>query len=77
MENDHNDPTLFNPQEMLSPFDAIKETDGEGREWWNSRKLARFLGYQKYLDFLEFDIWESLITYDAASAATPSLAAMV
>lgn len=36
----NNTPTLFNPQEMLSPFDAIKETDGEGREWWNSRKLA-------------------------------------
>ena len=77
MENNHNDPTLFAPQEMLSPFDAIKETDGKGREWWNSRKLARLLGYQKYFDFLEFDIWESLITYDAASVATPSLAAMV
>ena len=51
MENNHNDPTLFNPQEMLSPFDAIKETDGEGREWWNSRKLARLLGYQKYWNF--------------------------
>lgn len=45
MENDHNNSTLFNPQEMLSPFDAIKETDGEGREWWNSRKLARGLVY--------------------------------
>ncbi len=33
MGNDHNDPTLFTPQEMLSPFDAIKETDGDGREW--------------------------------------------
>ena len=45
MENDHNNSTLFNPQEMLSPFDAIKETDGEGREWWNSRKLARGIEY--------------------------------
>ena len=45
MENNHNDPTLFNPQEMLSPFDAIKETDREGREWWNSRKLARGIEY--------------------------------
>lgn len=35
-----NDQSLFNPQEMPSPFDAIKETDGEGREWWNTRKLA-------------------------------------
>ncbi len=33
MENNHNNPALFAPQEMLSPFDAIKETDGEGREW--------------------------------------------
>ena len=49
MEQDN--PTLFTPQEMLSPFDAIKETDGEGREWWNSRKLARLLGYQKYWNF--------------------------
>lgn len=47
MGNNHNGPTLFTPQEMLSPFDAIKETDGKGREWWNSRKLARLLGYQK------------------------------
>ena len=45
MENNHNNPTFFAPQEMLSPFDAIKETDGEGREWWNSRKLARGIEY--------------------------------
>ena len=35
---------LFSPEEMQSPFDAIKETDAEGREWWNSRKLARLMG---------------------------------
>ncbi len=46
-----NKTTLFTPQEMVSPFDAIKEKDGEGREWWNSRKLARLLGYQKYWNF--------------------------
>ena len=45
MENNNNDPTLFAPQEMLSSFDAIKETDGKGREWWNSRKLARGIEY--------------------------------
>ena len=45
MENDHNNSTLFVPQEMLSPFDVIKETDKEGREWWNSRKLARGIEY--------------------------------
>ena len=43
MENE-----LFSPEEMLSPFDNIKETDEEGREWWNSRKLARLMGYIKY-----------------------------
>ena len=36
---------------MLSPFEVIKEMDGDGREWWNSRKLARLLGYQKYWNF--------------------------
>ena len=41
----------INIEEMLSPFEAIKEVDGEGREWWNSRKLARLLGYQKYWNF--------------------------
>ena len=35
-----NEIEMFSPEEMLSPFEAIKETDGEGREWWNSRKLA-------------------------------------
>lgn len=43
--------TLFDPEEMLSPFDAIKEVDSEGREWWNSRRLAQTLGYQKYWNF--------------------------
>ena len=43
--------TLFDPKEMQSPFDSIKEVDGEGREWWNSRRLARLMGYQKYWNF--------------------------
>jgi len=43
--------TLFDAEEMQSPFDAIKEVDGKGREWWNSRKLARLMGYQKYWNF--------------------------
>ena len=42
---------LFSAEEMLSPFEVIKEMDGDGREWWNSRKLARLLGYQKYWNF--------------------------
>ena len=45
------DNELFSPEDMQSPFDAIKETDSEGREWWNSRKLARLMGYQKYWNF--------------------------
>lgn len=45
------DNELFSPEEMQSPFDAIKETDAEGREWWNSRRLARLLGYLKYWNF--------------------------
>ncbi|MBQ9671561.1 MAG: virulence RhuM family protein [Prevotella sp.] len=36
---------------MQSPFDSIKEVDSEGREWWNSRRLARLMGYQKYWNF--------------------------
>ena len=35
---------LFPAEEMQSPFDVIKETDAEGREWWNSRKLAKHQG---------------------------------
>ena len=42
---------LFDPKEMQSPFDAIKQTDSDGKEWWNSRKLAQLLGYQKYWNF--------------------------
>ena len=45
------DNELFKSEDMLSPFDAIKESDDEGREWWNSRKLARLMGYQKYWNF--------------------------
>ena len=50
MEEDM-DNELFSPEEMLSPFESIKETDAEGREWWNSRKLARLMGYEKYWNF--------------------------
>ena len=31
-----NEIEMFSPEEMQSPFDAIKETDGEGREWWSA-----------------------------------------
>ena len=42
---------MFSPEEMQSPFESIKEVDTEGREWWNSRKLAKLMGYQKYWNF--------------------------
>ncbi|MBO4561196.1 MAG: virulence RhuM family protein [Bacteroidaceae bacterium] len=45
------DNELFSPAEMQSPFETIKEVDDHGREWWNSRKLAKLLGYQKYWNF--------------------------
>ena len=51
MDEKNIDNELFNPEEMQSPFDDIKEVDAEGREWWNSRKLARLLGYMKYWNF--------------------------
>ena len=37
--------------ELQSPFEQLREVDGDGREWWNSRKLARVMGYGKYWNF--------------------------
>lgn len=42
---------IFSPEELQNSFDAIKDTDAQGREWWNSRRLARVMGYQKYWNF--------------------------
>jgi len=39
------------PREMKSSFEEIRQTDENGQEWWNSRKLARILGYDKYWNF--------------------------
>ena len=39
------------PPEMKSPFDEMMQTDARGREWWNSRRLAHVLGYDKYWNF--------------------------
>ena len=30
--------------ELQSPFDQLREVDGEGKEWCNSRRLARGMG---------------------------------
>ena len=48
---DNREIEMFFPEEMQSPFESIKEMDAEGREWWNSRKLARLMGYMKYWNF--------------------------
>ena len=31
--------------ELQSPFEQLREVDADGKEWWNSRKLARVMGY--------------------------------
>lgn len=46
MENNPN-----NIPELQSPFDQLREVDGDNKEWWNSRKLARVMGYGKYWNF--------------------------
>ena len=38
-------------EEMKSPFEAMKQTDEAGNEWWNSRQLAKVMGYTKYWNF--------------------------
>ena len=38
-------------QELQSPFEQLREIDADGKEWWNSRKLARVMGYGKYWNF--------------------------
>ena len=45
MNKDNNIPKL------QSPFEQLREVDVEGKEWWNSRKLARVMGYGKYWNF--------------------------
>ncbi|MBR4269649.1 MAG: hypothetical protein IKQ47_07715 [Prevotella sp.] len=36
-----------NIPELQSPFEQLREVDADGKEWWNSRKLARVMGYGK------------------------------
>ena len=43
--------TTDNVPELKSPFEQLREVDAESREWWNSRKLARVMGYGKYWNF--------------------------
>ncbi len=39
------------PNLTASPFDAIRRTDEQGREYWNARDLGKLLGYTKYTNF--------------------------
>ena len=43
--------TNNNIPELQSPFEQLREVDAKGKEWWNSRKLARVMGYGKYWNF--------------------------
>lgn len=38
---------INNMPELQSPFEQLKELDANGKEWWNSRKQARVMGYGK------------------------------
>ena len=40
-----------NITKLQSPFEQLREVDAGGKEWWNSRKLARVMGYGKYWNF--------------------------
>ena len=33
-----------NIPELQSPFEQLREMDENGKEWWNSRMLARVMG---------------------------------
>lgn len=37
-----------NIPKLQSQFGQLKEADADGKEWWNSRKLVRVMGYGKY-----------------------------
>ena len=41
----------INISELQSPFEQLRDIDADGKEWWNSRKLARVMGYGKYWNF--------------------------
>ena len=41
------------PPNAPSPFDNIRKTTPEGREYWKSRDLADILGYVNYRNFLQ------------------------
>ena len=44
-----------NIPELQSPFEQLREVDADGKEWWNSRKLARVMGYGNYGKYWNFE----------------------
>ena len=51
MNKDNNIQSNNNIPKLQSPFEQLREVDAGGKEWWNSRKLARVMGYGKYWNF--------------------------
>ena len=51
MNKDNNIQSNYNIPKLQSPFEQLREVDAEGKEWWNSHKLARVMGYGKYWNF--------------------------
>lgn len=51
MNKDNNIQSNYNIPELQSPFEQLRAVDSEGKEWWNSLKLARVMGYGKYWNF--------------------------
>jgi len=40
------------PKNEITPFEAIRQTDSEGSDYWSSRDFAKVLGYANYRHFL-------------------------
>jgi hypothetical protein len=43
--NNDNIQSNNNIPEQQSPFEHLRDVDADGKEWWNSHKLARVMGY--------------------------------
>lgn len=43
--NNNNIQSNDNIPELQSPFEQLREVGAESKEWWNSRMLARVMGY--------------------------------
>ena len=58
---------LFSPEEMLNPFEAIKETDAEGITTQRVDIYYKFIGYIRW-DMMEPDF--AVIEYDISDDAS-------